>query len=104
VSDDEIDEEYLEELRIQVDVIAGELRDICVEHQLNGAMPEAIFAALLQGMAITGVMLAHMRNPMGTKEECEDFLVNALCDNADQAWEASKEMLAHWVEESETRH
>lgn len=104
MSDDMTDEEYYEMMRVQVEAIATELRKICIEHQVNGALPEAIFAALLQGMAITGVMLAQMRNPGGTRDECEDFLVNAVCDYCDQAWDASTELLAHFVEESDTRH
>jgi hypothetical protein len=49
-------------------------------------------------------MLAQIRNPGGTRDECEDFLVNALCDYCDQAWDASTELLAHFVEETDTRH
>jgi len=104
VSDDMTDEEYYEMMRVQVEAIANELRTTCIEHQANGAPPEAIFAALLQGVVITGVMLAQIRNPGGTRDECEDFLVNALCDYCDQAWDASTELLAHFVEETDTRH
>lgn len=99
------EEEYIELLYDQVDRLAKELRDVCVRHQVeDGAFPEAVMTALVQGAAITAVMVQTLNKPEVSEEEAEAFFLQVCLENHERAWEGMLEFMAHHTPESEAVH